>query len=361
MASDAVLGGHEASRRWRTSLLMALGALMLLAAALGAAYPLWWEHHSSSVGGSLVKSYGALPSGRGAARPAATCMASPRPSATKAAAGLVRIPALSLTAPVLNGLSDGVLAVAAGHDPASPWPGGLGESVLESHDVSYFSEIGKLTAGADVVWIDHCQELTFRVIGHEILNPGDLIYPPAGGRGLALITCYPTDALFYTPERFVLLTALVATKRATATPGPLPVVTPRVRVPAPPGLVAQGLQLANSGVLVGYLRLSGSPSAAWAEGPASLDLETLALESYIGAEKAIARHDTSWWRDLAVPDVAMPSAVWSNSLDTNVTEDIAGDSVRSVTLSSANVTFVLVASHGELLIKTITSPAFNTP
>jgi sortase A len=340
---------------------MALGVLMLLAAALGVAYPMWWDHHSSSVGSGLVKSYGAPPSARGAARPAAACVESPRPSVTKAAAGLVQIPALSLTAPVLNGLSDGVLAVAAGHDPASPWPGGVGESVLESHDVSYFSEIGRLTAGADVVWIHHCEELTFRVIGHEILNPGDLIYPPADGRGLALITCYPTDALFYTPERFVLLTALVATNRETGTPGPLHVVTPGVKVPAPRDLVAQGLQLANSGVLVGYLRLTGSPSAAWAEGPASLDLESLALESYIGAEKTIARNDTRWWTYLAVPDLAMPPTAWSNALDTNVTEDIAGNSVRSVTLSSANVTFVLVASHGELLIKTITSPAFNTP
>jgi len=334
---------------------MVLGGLLLLAAGLAIAYPVWWNHRSSTVGTSLVKGYGTPPPGL-PTQPAATCINPPQSAKAHTAAGLVEIPTLKLTAPVLEGLSDSVLAVAAGHDPASPWPGGVGESVLESHDVSYFSQIGKLRTGADVVWIDHCAELTFKVIGHEVLSPGAVIGPPPSARGLALVTCYPTDVLFYVPERFVLLTTLVSTNKATTTPGRVHVVIPQVKVPAPPDLVAEGLGLANSGVLVGYMYLTGSPSSGWVQGPASLDLEALALESYIGAEKAIAQDDSTWWRDLAEPGLAMPTSVWSNSLDTNVSEDIIGNSVRSVTLSSANETFVLVASHGELLIKTITVP-----
>jgi LPXTG-site transpeptidase (sortase) family protein len=232
---------------------------------------------------------------------------------------------------VLEGLTDQVLSVAAGHDPTSPWPGGSGESVLESHDVSYFSRIGQLKKGDDVVWVDHCSQLTFKVIGHEVVTPGAYLSPPTGDRGLALITCYPTDALFYVPDRFV-------------------------SVPAPADLVATGLNLAGSGVLVGVLKLTGSPSSSWVQGPASLDLESLALESYIGAEKAIADHNDRWWKDLATPGLAMPTSGWSNSDDTNVTEDIAGDSVQSVTLSSPNVTFVIVATNGHLLIKSISVP-----
>jgi hypothetical protein len=52
----------------------------------------------------------------------------------------------------------------------------------------------------------------------------------------------------------------------------------------------------------------------------------------------------------------MPSSLWSNSDDTNVTEDIAGNTVVSVTLSSANETFVLIVSHGDLLINGVTVP-----
>ncbi|MHB1510693.1 MAG: class D sortase [Acidimicrobiales bacterium] len=339
---------------------MGLGILMLIGAGLALAYPVWWNHRSTTVGRSLIKSYGLPPPGL-PKQPAATCVNPPQATNTqlaaskgapaRSAAGLVRIPALSLTAPVLEGLGDGVLAVAAGHDPSSPWPGGLGESVLESHDVSYFSQIDKLRVGASVVWIDHCTELTFRVVGHEIASPGDLLNPPRGGRGLALITCYPTNALFYTPDRYVLLTSLVSKTKAATTPGPVHVVTPHLSVPAPRALVAQGLGLANSGVLVGYMHVTGAPSPGYLQGPASLDLEALALESYIGAEKAVAQHDTKWWKALAVPGLAMPSSLWSNSLDTNVTEHVVGNTVESVTLSSANETCVLVASHHKLLIE----------
>jgi sortase A len=339
------------SRRIWTSLLMVLGVLLLVVAGLAIAYPLWWNHRSTVGGHHLIQQFKTTP-----AQPAAKCISTPQSAKAQTAAGLIEIPKLSLTAPVLQGLTEQVLAVAAGHDPESPWPGGRGESVLESHDVSYFSQISKLKTGDDVIWVDHCSELTFQVIGREIVSPGTLLDPPPNDRGLALVTCYPTDALFYVPDRFVLLTSLVTLGKAKTTPGPVRVVTPRVTVPAPPDLVAQGLALQGSGVLVGVMKTTGSPSGDWVQGPASLDLEALALESYIGAEKAIADHNLTWWKDLAAPGLAMPATVWSNGADTNVTEDIVGNSVGSVTLFSSNVTFVLVAAHGTLVIKSISVP-----
>lgn len=343
------------ARRLGTGLLTVLGVLLLLVAAVAVGYPLWWEHRSTTVGERLARTFESPRSAR-PAETAAACVASGGPSSSGGAAGLVSIPALSLTAPVLDGLSGAVLAVAAGHDPSSPWPGSEGESVVESHDVSYFSRIDRLKPGATVIWVQHCRDLTFKVLGHEILQPGDAISPPAGGKGLALITCYPTNALFYTPDRFVLLTAFVSsTARRTALPHPA-VDLPGVRVPAPPALVGEGLELDGSGVLVGYLRMTGSPAPGFLQGPAGLDLERLALESYIGAEKAIEAGNASWWHDLARTGLPMPARVWSNSLDTDVTEDVRGTAVESVTLSSPKVTFVLAAMHGDLLIKTIDVP-----
>lgn len=330
---------------------MVLGVVLFLFAALAIAYPLWWNNRSTIGGHRLIRQFKTTP-----AQPAARCISTPQSAKSQTAAGLIEIPALSLTAPVLQGLTDQVLSVAAGHDPQSPWPGGKGESVLESHDVSYFSQISKLKNGDDVVWVDHCSKLTFKVIGREIVRPGALLEPPPNDRGLALVTCYPTDALFYVPDRFVLLTSLVTLGKATTTPGPVKVVIPHLTVPAPKDLVAQGLTLQDSDVLVGVMKTTGSPSGDWVQGPASLDLEALALESYIGAQKAIADHNGTWWKDLATPGLAMPTSMWSNSADTNVTEDVVGNSVRSVTLSSPNVTFVLVATNGKLLIKSISVP-----
>jgi len=341
-------------RRAWTTLLMVFGACLVLGGGVAVAYPLWWNHRSQTVSSHLVHNFetttSSIPS-----QPAQHCVTPAQTKGTTTAAGLVQIPALSMTAPVLQGLSDAALAVAAGHDPESPWPGGIGESIIESHDVSFFSRIGDLRVGQTVVWIDHCAESTFKVIGHEVVSPGTMLVPPSNNRGLALITCYPTDALFYVPDRYVLLTALVTQGKASTTPGPVHVVTPQLKVPAPAALVAQGLSLSQSDVLVGLMKITGTPSPGWVQGPASLDLEALALESYIGAEKAIAQGNATWWKDLTVPGLAMPPA-WSNSLDTNVTEDMTGNTVVSVTLSSANETFVLVPVHGDLLVKSVHVP-----
>jgi sortase A len=334
---------------------MILGVLLLLAAGIGLGYPLWWNHRAKAVGGQLVKNFDKTTTTLPVVSVAANCVPiTPKVSNNTVPTGLLSIPSLHMTAPVLQGLTDAVLNVAAGHDTGTPWPGETGESILESHDVSYFSQIDTLKNGALVVWQDHCHTYQFKVIGHEILHPYDMVYPPKGnGRGLALITCYPTDALFFVPDRYVLLTEEVASSISKATPKPVTVVMPRLRVPAPPALVALGLRLDQNDILLGTLAFKGAPSAAWKQGPAPLDLETLALTSYFGAEKAIAQGNEGWWRDLSVPGLAMPPQ-WNISADVYVTEALNGSSVSSITLSSTYFSMVLVPEHGDLLIKSVT-------
>src|SRR5580658_7134110 len=107
---------------------MVLGVLLLLLAGFALAYPLWWQHRSTVGGHALVKTFKSFKTVP--AQPQAKCISTPQSAKAQTAAGLIEIPSLSLTAPVLQGLTDQVLAVAAGHDPESPWPGGAGERVL---------------------------------------------------------------------------------------------------------------------------------------------------------------------------------------------------------------------------------------
>ncbi|MGH9171779.1 MAG: class D sortase [Acidimicrobiales bacterium] len=344
---------HKRKRRW-TSVFMAIGVLLLLAAGAGIAYPLWWNNRSSNGGKHLVTNFDNTEPGK-PVQVTADCVPSPpKVSDDTVPAGLIKIPVLKLTAPVLNGLTDAVLNVAAGHDPDSPWPGGTGESIIESHDVSYFSQISDLHDGDVVIWEDHCQQYQFKVIGHEVVAPGTLLSAPKGnGEGLALITCYPTTALYDVPTRYVLLTQEVSSVHSKVTPPPVDVVLPDLKVPAPPALVALGLQLDQNSLLLGTMNFAGSPSPAWKQGPASLDFEALALESYFGTEKAIADNQPSWWNDLSVPGLAEPSQ-WDTSADVYVTENVKGNTPVSITLSSSYVSMVLVAEHGDLLIQSVT-------
>ncbi len=337
--------------RWGPRALMLMGFIIFAAAAAAIAYPLWWNHRYETTGNGLLREHLLM---RHQTSDTSRCTPSlpSRYSRSMHLDGILEIPSLGVRAPVLQGLSDSVLNVAAGHDSISPWPGGLGESIIEAHDVSYFTRISALRRGDRVIWVQACTEQTFRVVATEISAPGAEILPPPDGRGLALITCHPTNALFWTPYRFVVETEMVSSGFLTTPQPRLTVLIPHLRVPAPPALVAEGLTLQSNFILLGHLSTTGHPSAAFLESPAGLEAEKAALESYFGAEKATAAGNSAWWHDLAVPELPMPPA-WSVNDPVSVTLDVAGNSVRSVTLWSAAFTMRLVVRHGTLLIASV--------
>ncbi|MGO9196477.1 MAG: class D sortase [Acidimicrobiales bacterium] len=333
--------------------LTVVGVLLVGAAAVGVGYPLWWQHRSAAGGQHLLhETLSSQPPATGVPH-SKTCRPT-LPSASSASdhlAGILEVPKLQLRAPVLQGLGDPVLNVAVGHDPASPWPGEAGESVVEAHDVSYFSGISSLKPGSQVLWRDACAETVFEVTATEVVTPGTVLHPPPNDRGLALVTCYPTDALFWTPTRYVVLTALVST-RTTTSEANAPQTVTHLIVPAPAALVAEGLTLQDNPILLGTMSITGTPSPRWRQGPAALDVDADALESFFGAEKAIAQGNVGWWRDLAVPGLAMPAA-WSDASRLFVAIGVEGTTVNSVDLHSADVTMKLTVRDGTLLIESV--------
>jgi len=144
----------------------------------------------------------------------------------------------------------------------------------------------------------------------------------------------------------------VSSGRLTTPQPRLAAPLPPLRVPAPAALLAEGLTLQSNFIRLGHLWTTGHPSAAFLEGPAALDAEKAALESYFGAEKAIAAGNSAWWHDLAVPGLPM-SPAWSVNDPVSVTLDAAGYNVRHVTLWSAAFTMRLVVRHGVLLIASV--------
>lgn len=263
--------------------------------------------------------------------------------------GVLKIPAIGMTAPVLEGLSYSVLDVAVGHDPATVWPGSRGESVLLAHDVSYFSGLALLRRGDTVTWTLGCERAVFRVIGTAVTQPGAPLPVPPTGSGLALITCWPTNALFWTADRYVVETELIAQHSLAQPTTTRPPALVQLRVPASAALVAEGLSLAQSGVRVGHLAISGSPSASFRQGPEPLVVANAALRMYAAAFKTTVAGNRSWWAALAAPGVPLP-APWSLVYSTNVTLVVAGNTVEGVALSSPAATVTLIVRDGVLLV-----------
>ena len=354
-----------------------LGTVLLAGSAAGVAYPLWWNHRSAVEGAALLRKAEiaeGLVAPRGVATPATQTRPHsqvfpskpapppPPPLCHVVAAGpghrvlpaILEVPRINLEAPVLNGTADAVLNVAVGHYEGSRWPGSPGLSILLAHDVSYFSDLGSVAAGDQVVWIDNCTRYVFEVTGTQVTSPRSPIYVPKGVPYLALVTCYPSNALFWTSQRFIVLAELVSeSSLARKTPVGKP-ASLGFHVTAPPAVAAKGLGLLQNSLLVGQLSLRGAPGRVWAAGPDPLRVTQLAFEELAAARIAAAAHNAAWWSAITQPGVAMHPIEVADEF--NVTVRVYGSHVTSIELSSP-LQRVWLSLHGErLLVAYVTPP-----
>ena len=307
--------------------------LALVWGALGIlGYRLGWQIHSSRGQEALLRSERASLDHSGTSG----CVQG-TPASDGQLAGVLSLPSLGVTAPVEQGTDDAELNVAVGHADATPFPGDPGTAVLLAHDVSYFAHIDQLQKGDVIEYQTGCTQHIFDVVGHTIVQAGAAI-PQQQGTGLVLDTCWPTDALWYTPNRYLVEAQEVSVETAKSATSPPQTWQTGYVSSAPAALVAQGLTLQDNEVPLGTLTITGTPSQAWASSPAPLAVEAAGLASYFGGLKAADQKQSSWWSELA-PGVTMPAPLdgayvsgHDSSLDITITA--AGNTPTAVTLTS---------------------------
>lgn len=325
--------------------------MVLLCGSLGASgYIAGWSFEARTVGNALVRSQRSSPPPAGdatrtrppgppAAPAAPAACTTPAPDAGRVV-GLLEIPSLSLTAPVAQGESQGVLAAAIGHDPASSWPGEDGTAVFAAHDVSYFSGIDRLRPGAVIRYASRCATFGFEVTGSSVVQAGSPV-SNTDTPTLVLDTCWPTDALWFTPSRL-----LVRAREVSVTPlrAPRSVGDARLplaraySVPVPAALAQQGLTIDDNAAPLGTLSVTGSPSPSFVESPEPLSVQLAALTAYFGGLHSLAQRRLDWWAAVA-PGVTPPEPAVGASVPDHYTPlaiDIVVDGTRpvSVVLSS---------------------------
>jgi sortase A len=308
--------------------------LVLLWGALGVlGYRLGWEIHSSRGQDALLRSAKhSLDRARGSCTQSA-------PAGDGQLAGVLSMPKLGVSAPVEQGTGDAELNVAVGHADSTPLPGQPGTAVLLAHDVSYFANIDQLVPGDVVDYQVGCVTDVFQVTGHTIVHAGAPV-PQLSGTALVLDTCWPTNALWFTPNRYLVEAQEVSVKTSkSASHDAVPQNWPTGYVStAPAPLVAEGLTLQQNEAPMGTLVLDGSPSSAWAQSPAPLAVEAAGLAAYFGGLKAADQHQAGWWNDLA-PGLPMPaplSGAWVSGHDAplDVTITAQGTTPTAMTLST---------------------------
>ncbi|MBX5465958.1 MAG: class D sortase [Firmicutes bacterium] len=288
--------------RWLGFLLVALG-LAALAAPLGVrAWAAWQQRR-------LVNAAQPLPP----LSPPDPASAAPVPAPATPAPALgavvarLEIPVLKLSAVVVAGTNEALLAAAPGWVTTTALPGQAGTAVIAAHNATFFRHLDRLRPGDTIAVATAQGAFRFQVTGSRIVRAGaplrNTVRP-----SLALEACYPLDALYLTPWRYVVTARLVQSRlTSTVLPG-LPGSGPYAA--AIPPAVAQrfDLSLNDNPMLMGTLRYQGGQSHALAfeESSTAYTVIAQALRLFFAANHLSAVRDLAAWRAMTPPGTALP-------------------------------------------------------
>lgn len=119
--------------------------------------------------------------------------------------GMLDVPRLQLTTPVIEGDDEPTLKRAVGHLPDTPLPWEKGNSALAGHRDGLFRPLKDIAIGDEIRFRTSRDQIRYRVTGTSIVAPDDLSVLDArsGRQSLTLITCYPFYFVGNAPKRFV--------------------------------------------------------------------------------------------------------------------------------------------------------------
>ena len=123
----------------------------------------------------------------------------------------VSIPRLGRSAIVLAGASGQALAFGPGQVERTPAAGEPGTAIYSAHRDTHFAFLGAVATGDEIrVTRRDGRELRFRVTSTSVVRwDASGVDPDATGRNLVLVTCWPLDATFSGPLRYVVHAELV--------------------------------------------------------------------------------------------------------------------------------------------------------
>ena len=127
--------------------------------------------------------------------------------------GMLDVPRLQLSTPVIEGDDDRTLKRAVGHLPDTPMPWDAGNSAIAGHRDGLFRPLKDVKVGDEIRFRTTRDEFRYRVTRTSIVMPDDLsvLAPQSDPATLTLITCYPFYYVGSAPKRFVVHAAREST------------------------------------------------------------------------------------------------------------------------------------------------------
>jgi sortase A len=118
--------------------------------------------------------------------------------------GMLDLPRLKLTTPVVEGDGEDILKKAAGHLPDTPMPWEQGNSAVAAHRDGLFRPLKDVRIGDEIRFRTTRDEYRYKVTRTAIVKPDDVsVLAPQSDASLTLITCYPFYYVGSAPKRFI--------------------------------------------------------------------------------------------------------------------------------------------------------------
>jgi len=119
--------------------------------------------------------------------------------------GMLDVPRLQLSTPVIEGDDTRTLKRAVGHLSDTPMPWDAGNSAFAGHRDGLFRPLKDVKVGDEIRFRTTRDEFRYRVTKTSIVRPDDLsvLAPQSDPATLTLITCYPFYYVGSAPKRFV--------------------------------------------------------------------------------------------------------------------------------------------------------------
>lgn len=117
---------------------------------------------------------------------------------------------VGLSATVIEGSSDDLLARAAGHIEGTSLPGDSGNSGIAGHRDTTFRPVRMLRIGDAIRVTTTTHEAEYRITRTFVVDPDDVyVLEPTPQPTLTLVTCYPFTFVGHAPKRYIVQAELV--------------------------------------------------------------------------------------------------------------------------------------------------------
>jgi sortase A len=124
--------------------------------------------------------------------------------------GILSIPALKQTFPIIEGTGTAELKKGVGHMTQTAMPGEADNCVLSGHRDTVFTRLGRLKKGQQLIVQTAGGTFTYQISRIRIVDKNDrTVVVPADHAVLTVSTCYPFDYVGDAPRRYVLSADLV--------------------------------------------------------------------------------------------------------------------------------------------------------